>query len=139
MVAEGQFRQDLFFRLNVGRVQIASLRERAEDIPLLLDHFLRMLTPRMRSAVQCFSPEAIEFLSAYDWPGNVRELRNVVESALIYAGFPEISAGELPEHIRRTAPGDDAPGGELHRLLGALTAANWNKSKAAAATGSGRA
>jgi len=75
-VASGRFRRDLFYRLNVVSIRLPPLRERKEDIPLLVEHFVRKFNERMGKKVKGVSPEAMRLLMDYDWPGNVRELEN---------------------------------------------------------------
>lgn len=100
MVADGLFREDLFYRLNVVQVRLPALRERREDIPLLLAHFLARLGPGLHAAAHGFEPEAMRCLCDYAWPGNVRELRNVVERVLVLHGqSPVISVAQLPEEF----------------------------------------
>jgi two-component system response regulator AtoC len=103
MVADGLFREDLFYRLNVIPVQLPALRQRKEDIPLLVQHFLEKLTAASvppRGAVTV-SQEAIRQLMAYGWPGNVRQLENAIERAVaISAGRPQIEVGDLPPEIQ---------------------------------------
>jgi len=100
MVAEGLFREDLYYRLNVVQVRLPALRERREDIPLLLAHFLARLGPGLRAAARGFEPEAMRCLCDYAWPGNVRELRNVVERVLVLHGqSPVITVAQLPEEF----------------------------------------
>jgi transcriptional regulator with PAS, ATPase and Fis domain len=103
MVADGLFREDLFYRLNVIPVQLPALRERKEDIPLLVQHFLEKLTAASvppRGAVT-LSQQAIRQLMAYRWPGNVRQLENAIERAVaISAGRPQIEVGDLPPEIQ---------------------------------------
>jgi transcriptional regulator with GAF, ATPase, and Fis domain len=82
-VKKGQFRQDLFFRLNVIPVRVPPLSERKEDIPELVDHFIRKYAPGMNRRINRVDPKAMERLMRYDWPGNIRELENVVERALV--------------------------------------------------------
>ena len=82
-VRAGRFREDLYYRLNVVPLRIPPLRERAEDIPLLVEHFIRQDGPRLGPSVHAVSAEALQALRAYSWPGNVRELRNVVQRALV--------------------------------------------------------
>ena len=96
MVAEGTFREDLFYRLNVIPVQLPPLRERREDIPLLVQHFLQKLARRARPRTVTMSQEALRRLMAYSWPGNVRQLENVVERALAFSqGRPQIDVQDL--------------------------------------------
>jgi len=104
--AEGLFREDLFYRLNVVQVRLPPLRERRDDIPLLLAHFLSRLGPTLHAATREFDAEALRRLCAYDWPGNVRELRNVVERALVLHGRElAISALQLPEEFHSVSAG----------------------------------
>jgi formate hydrogenlyase transcriptional activator len=106
MVRERRFRADLFYRLNVFPIALPPLRERPEDIPLLVQHFVRKLASRMNKEVRHISGEVMEALRHYDWPGNIRELQNVVERAVIISSGPnlEIPSGEL----KRTVAGDTA-------------------------------
>ncbi len=99
-VRAGRFREDLYYRLNVIQIRLPPLRERREDLPLFLAHFLDRFAgeqgrPRMR-----FSPEAERLLLAWDYPGNVRELSNLVERAVTLSDGPEIGVGVLPPHLR---------------------------------------
>ena len=99
-VAEGVFREDLFYRLNVVQVRLPPLRERRDDIPLLLAHFLGRLGPVLQAATRVFDEESLRRLCAYAWPGNVRELRNVVERVLVLHGRePTVTASRLPEEF----------------------------------------
>ncbi len=97
MVAEGKFRADLFFRLNVIPLSLPPLRERREDILDLVNHFVRKYASGSRSHVVRFSPDLIERLQAYEWPGNVRELENFVRRALVLAPGPVVGLELLPE------------------------------------------
>ncbi len=83
MMAENKFREDLFYRLNVITLQLPSLRERKEDIPLLVQHFLDKYGEESRKGGLILTPEAMDRLMSYDWPGNVRELENVIERAVV--------------------------------------------------------
>jgi DNA-binding NtrC family response regulator len=116
MMKEGQFREDLYYRLNVFSVQIPPLRDRRDDIPLLVDHFVRNSSIIAKRTARV-SPEAMEVLRGYTWPGNVRELENVIERALILCDGGLIQPDHLPLGVRlepslRTQPGD----GELTTL-----------------------
>jgi DNA-binding NtrC family response regulator len=97
-VMQGAFRRDLYFRLNVLSLRIPSLRERRQDIPLLVAHFLERLT-RNSGIEKLLSDEAVKALLAYDWPGNVRELENCLERASAFTSGPMIHAGDLPREI----------------------------------------
>jgi len=130
MVAQGKFRQDLFFRLNVGRVHIEPLRDRMEDLGLLLNHYLQELNRNVGTDVKGFSEEAWKLLIHYPWPGNVRELKNLVESVLVNSVSPLISAEELPAHFHRMGS-TEPPNNERNDMMQALVATRWNKTKAA--------
>jgi two-component system response regulator AtoC len=101
MITDGTFREDLFYRLNVIHLTVPPLRERREDIPVLISHFLHGFTRNNGTPVHHISPEAIRLLAEYAWPGNVRELENVVRHALLWATGPTIDPGDLP--LRRGA------------------------------------
>jgi two-component system response regulator AtoC len=94
-VASGRFREELFYRLNVVNLHIPPLRERAEDIPPLLEHYLRHFAAKMGKEVRGFTKEALAFLLGYPWPGNVRELENRVERAVLLTGGPMIALEDL--------------------------------------------
>jgi len=98
-VQEKQFREDLFYRLNVITIQLPALRERPEDVPLLAQHFLRRHATKNAKAITGFTEEAIEVLQGYDWPGNVRELENVIERAVVLTRETMISPADLPERL----------------------------------------
>jgi two-component system, NtrC family, response regulator PilR len=98
-IAEGRFREDLYYRLSVIPVQLPPLRERREDIPLLARHFLETFSKSMEKNVAAISPEAMRKLESYDWPGNVRELENTMERAVALETGPEISLRVLPDRI----------------------------------------
>jgi two-component system response regulator PilR (NtrC family) len=98
-IAEGRFREDLYYRLSVIPIQVPALRERREDIPLLTRHFLERFRKTMEKPIEGISPEAMTKLEAYDWPGNVRELENTMERAVALETGREISVRVLPERI----------------------------------------
>jgi DNA-binding NtrC family response regulator len=95
-IADGRFRQDLYYRLNVVRVSLPPLRARREDIPALVNHFLRRYNRRFRRDVKGITPDALATLTAYDFPGNVRELENVVERAFAMGAREQIGLADLP-------------------------------------------
>jgi DNA-binding NtrC family response regulator len=99
-----RFRLDLYYRLNVISLQLPPLRERREDIPLLVAHFLRKYAEQNHKAVTAIQQRALQCLQAYDWPGNVRELENVIERAVVLAQGPTIGISELPEHLQEKKP-----------------------------------
>ncbi|PRP90088.1 Transcriptional regulatory protein ZraR [Enhygromyxa salina] len=101
MVEQGEFRQDLFYRLAVMQLRIPPLRERREDISMLAEHFLTTVNRRLGTAVEGVDAEARRIMLAYDWPGNVRELENTLEHAAVLAEGPLIGPDELPERLRR--------------------------------------
>lgn len=131
MVQAGQFRRDLFYRLNVVRIAIPALREHSEDIPDLAQHFIRTLNRLFNQAVEGLSREALEYLQAYDWPGNVRELRNVLEALFVSGPSNRITRLEVEEQLwQATHAGKGLATDERGRLLSALQSANGNKSQA---------
>jgi DNA-binding NtrC family response regulator len=99
MMEEDKFREDLFYRLNVITVQLPPLRDRKEDIPLLVQHFLEKYGPESRKPGLILTPDAMDRLLAYDWPGNVRELENVIERAVVLCGEREIGVDLIPDHV----------------------------------------
>ena len=103
LVDLGRFRADLYYRLNVISVQLPPLRERKEDIPLLIGHFVRKFCEENGKPTCQVTPEVLKLLVEYDWPGNVRELENVIERAVVLSPQREISVDFVPEHL--TAPG----------------------------------
>jgi DNA-binding NtrC family response regulator len=119
-VRAGRFREDLHFRLNVLSLRVPPLRERREDIPALIEHFVRQFRAA-GDAVKTIAPEALELLRAYPWPGNVRELANTIERLVILTPEAVIGPGDLPPNIRQgTAAGAASRGptslAEMERL-----------------------
>ncbi|MBV8759678.1 MAG: sigma-54-dependent Fis family transcriptional regulator [Deltaproteobacteria bacterium] len=114
-VAASRFRQDLFFRLHVLPVKLPPLRERREDIPLLVTHFIHKLGPKTNPKVRAVSDAALGRIMAYHWPGNVRELENAIEQALVFAEGDEIQPAALPQFLQGGAEDDrlDVPRGEM--------------------------
>lgn len=105
-VAAGNFREDLYYRLNVVTLRVPPLRERPEDIPLLAAHFIKQLAEPYGNLVKGFSPEALEYLVHYDWPGNVRQLQNVIEQCIALSNAPLISLSL----VQKSLSGDTGSG-----------------------------
>ena len=108
MIAEGTFRQDLFYRLNVVRIHIPPLRERQDDIHSLCDYFIRKFSQEQSKSAPSLSPRVEQLLMEYPYPGNVRQLANVLEYAIIVCDGQEIQVGDLPEELRRGSAGKPA-------------------------------
>src|SRR5438105_5216716 len=102
-IAAGRFREDLYYRLNVVPIFLPPLRERREDIPLLVEHFREKYNARLRKNVEKIEDDALACLMAYPWPGNIRELENVLERTILFAEGPRISLQELPPSLRKAA------------------------------------
>ena len=117
LIAEKTFREDLYFRLKVVTLELPPLRQRIEDVPLLVEYFLKMMAERQGKTVPRLAPETLKALSAYGWPGNVRELRNVIETMVALAQGETIGSELLPAEIRAVA-GETAegPAGSLPTL-----------------------
>jgi DNA-binding NtrC family response regulator len=102
-IEDGLFRDDLYYRLNVVPIVLPPLRDRTEDIPALVDHFLAKFNERLGKSVERFDEEALSVLGAYPWPGNIRELENIIERTLLFTDAPVITPEELPpEIVQRT-------------------------------------
>jgi DNA-binding NtrC family response regulator len=143
-IAEGRFREDLFYRLSVVQISLPPLRERVEDIPLLAAHFLTLHTRQIKKKVRGIHPDALAILSRYAWPGNIRELENVIERAVIMA-----EAGEdiVPAHLPLTPVKQQGivrgragafEQAEREVILQTLKACDWNRSLTAKRLGIGR-
>lgn len=134
-VAEKRFREDFYYRLNVFSIYVPPLRERAQDIPLLANYFLRRYARSMNKHVDEISPEAMKILTQYDWPGNIRELRNTIERALVVVGKKnriELEDINLP-HFSKTGlmGGESLEDLEKAHIQRILDQTNWNISKSA--------
>jgi PAS domain S-box-containing protein len=167
MVEEGKFRQDLYYRIRVVPVVLAPLKDRREDIPLLVDHFIRRLALRTGKSIRAIAPKALSALCEHDYPGNVRELQNILERVFVLCHGAQIEPKDLPEeiltrqarltqaearvHAQRkpserallkssaTTPGQRAGEDPIaQRLLDALAAHAWDRSKTAQGLGIGR-
>ncbi len=136
-VAEGRFREDLYYRLSAVTLTVPPLRERAEDIPLLAALFIDRFATSSEER-RSLSEECLAVLKSHKWPGNIRELENVIRSAVIFCDGPRITPADLPEHIAGAAPlpGDNLPSGtlasyELAAIKNALKTSGNNRREAA--------
>jgi two-component system nitrogen regulation response regulator NtrX len=148
-IKTGNFREDLFYRLNVVPFTVPPLRDRKEDIPLLIEHFLQLFRRREGREEKHFSPDAVELMKNYDWPGNVRELKNIIERLIIMTPGANINVEDLPPYMANVDAGRGAvpprPGNvlecstlreareefEKEFILQKLEENNWNVSKTA--------
>jgi transcriptional regulator with PAS, ATPase and Fis domain len=148
MVADGAFREDLFYRLHVIEIRIPGLRDRREDIPPLIDHFLTIFSSRYRREKKTIDRDALRRLTSYDWPGNVRQLEHVLLNAWLMSEGGEIVADDLqlPDRapssnvsdVRPTVPPaavarsqEEFRTTEREKILSALSSCNWNRVQAA--------
>ena len=139
LIQAGSFREDLYYRLNVVCLQLPSLREKKEDIPLLVDHFLEKFNQLNHKKIKKVSSLAVDLLINYDWPGNIRELENVIERAVVLATGNTIFPGHLPSHLHEkkksmlTLSFTDLSLKQTEKELieKILQATGWNQSKAA--------
>ncbi|MFI5395943.1 MAG: sigma-54-dependent transcriptional regulator [Candidatus Binatia bacterium] len=143
MITAGTFREDLYYRLSVVNIHMPPLRERREDIPLLLDHFVRIQAINVKKPVPSIAPDALELLRSYSWPGNVRELENVVERAMIMLEGPVLRRRDFPSlepAENRSLPQELTTLEDLERELiqRTLVDMNWNKTAVAKRLGISR-
>ncbi len=146
LVEQGTFREDLFYRLNVICVQLPPLRERKEDIPLLVDHFLKKFSQENNKSFGTVSPEVMRLLVQYDWPGNVRELENIIERAVVLSTSDDLSRELISHEVKPSAPthktngvpamdgkplGDILDNFERDVILQMLESVNWSQTEAA--------
>jgi len=143
LIEEKKFREDLYYRLNIITIDVPPLRERRQDIPLLVDHFLKRFATEFRKTVTDVSGEALRKLESYEWPGNVRELKNVIERAVLLGSGPVESADDLtmgrtsiaaPEKDKKmfSLPAKGFKFDELEKdiVLQALERTGWNQTRA---------
>jgi len=121
LIADGRFREDLFYRLNVVPIVLPPLRDRREDIPLLVQHFIEKYDRRLGKKVERVDEGALEILVNYGWPGNIRELENVMERSVLFADGALLTVAQLPETLRERGPGPAQPVAPLG-ALGAIAA-----------------
>ncbi|HKK32407.1 MAG TPA: sigma 54-interacting transcriptional regulator [Desulfomicrobiaceae bacterium] len=162
-IQEGSFRKDLYYRLNVFQIELPPLRERKEDLPLLVESFVTTFNNELGRSIQSISPEFMDILIQYDWPGNVRELKHCMEYAAILCTDTILAPIHLPQHFRQeyicfcrppselpaqspprpSPPIPDDPSSQQHsfdadRVLKALEQAEWKKARAARILGISR-
>ncbi len=144
-IKEGSFREDLYYRLNVFPIRTPPLRQRREDIPLLVEHFVRLSSAQLNMPVPRLSDEAMALMTSYHWPGNIRELQNIVERAVLLSDGGTVGAVQLPKEVA----GDSAEpvtekkesslwGYEKALIVKALKDAGWNQTRAARTLGISR-
>jgi DNA-binding NtrC family response regulator len=151
LIAQGKFRKDLFYRLNIISIEIPQLRERKQDIPLLVEDFIQKHSRHIRKKIEGVAAEAMERLMDYSWPGNIRELENVIERAIILTKGPRIIIDDLPDFLNHVKEKealaennnhlklkDALKDPEKELILKALESANWNRNEAAGILGINR-
>jgi transcriptional regulator with PAS, ATPase and Fis domain len=132
LIEEGKFRPDLFYRLNVFRIELPALRERRDDIPLLVNHFVRKFSLQMNKKINRVAPAAMDLLQQQPWAGNIRELENAVERAMVVAQEPEIR----DQDFAFKAPSQNGASRSLEEIekahiLRVLESCSWNQTRAA--------
>ena len=139
LVRDKKFRDDLYYRLNVVKIMVPPLRERKEDIPLLVDHFIEQFNKIQGRNISSMSEAALSYLMRYDFPGNVRELENIIERAFIMCRSSQINQSHLPKLFEHEGTGDtkiNEPGESLKKveaafLMNAMKRNDWNRAKTA--------
>ncbi len=142
-VERGEFRADLYYRLNVITINVPPLRERKEDIPMLAEHFLNLFSKKNRKEIKGFDKEVIDIFMTYEWPGNVRELENAIERAVILCPYDTITIDCLPRKLKNLTEIHDTEEFNLMEIekrviLRALNKTSWNQSRAAELLGISR-
>jgi len=138
-IADGKFRDDLFYRLNVFPIAVSPLRDRTGDVQILAEHFARLSSARLGAPLRSISPEALALMQQYDWPGNIRELINVIERAVLLCDDTQLTPVHLPPEINNSGTGSSRPpAGDLRAneramIVKALEENRWNQSAAARA------
>jgi formate hydrogenlyase transcriptional activator len=134
LAEEQKFRQDLFYRLNVFPITVPPLRDRREDIPMLVRHFAQQFARRMKKNIETIPSETMEALTRYEWPGNIRELQNLIERAVILSAGPTLDVPVDALDPRRSTPGAGAKGergaetlqdADRRHIIAALERTNW--------------
>jgi PAS domain S-box-containing protein len=145
-VSLGEFREDLYYRLKVVEIPLPPLRERREDIPLLINHFLTIFNQSFNKSIEEISQDALKIFMSYPWPGNVRELQHAIEHAFVLCNSPTITLEHLPEEIKDDSPQEAPAPADRPKIsslqppdvLKALVQTGWNKAKAARLLGISR-
>jgi PAS domain S-box-containing protein len=145
-VSLGEFREDLYYRLKVLEIALPPLRERREDIPLLINHFLALFNQSYHKSIEGISQDVLKIFMIYPWPGNVRELQHAIEHAFVLCNSPTITLEDLPAEIRDYSPQEVLGPADRPRIsalkppdiLQALVKTGWNKAKAARLLGISR-
>lgn len=140
-ILSGRFRKDLFYRINIINIHLPPLRERKDDLPLLVSHFIDLFNEKFGKTIKQFSSSAFELISGYDWPGNIRELENVIEHCFILCGSDIIQTEHLPKIIKENKIGDNEKDSvqikknlmqtEKEIILASLERNKWNKKQTA--------
>lgn len=117
MVKDGTFRQDLYFRISVVKIQLPPLRDRTDDIPILSEYFLRVFAEAHKKDIRGFSRAYLSALGRHDWPGNVRELQNVVERSVVMTDGDRLAVDDLPPELSHTVFDAELPRGSFHEAL----------------------
>ena len=150
LIAQGKFRKDLYYRLNIISIEVPPLRDRKEDIPLLIEDFVKKHSKHTSKKIEGLSSEALSMLMDYNWPGNIRELENVIERAIILTKGPMITPADFPEFLNNLKPQEECLGNnglklkdalrspEKDLILKALESVGWNRNEAARALGINR-
>jgi len=140
LVREGLFREDLYYRLNVVKIELPSLAERREDIPLLVNHFIRRFNLKMNKRITSISPEVMDLFMRYNFPGNIRELENAIEHAFVICHLSQIRIDDLPRELIDRARQAATPSSalkdplrtaEMQAILGILEKHGGNRKKVA--------
>ncbi len=141
MVRRGDFREDLYYRLNVIHVHLPPLRDRPEDVPLLAEHFLKRFCLATNKRIHGFTPAALDLLKRHPWPGNIRELENAVERSVVMAKSGYVQPADLPPLSGENTLGPTASLDEVEKqhVLKTLAAVDWNIKRAAEIMGIERA
>jgi len=140
LVQEGTFREDLFYRLNVIEIKLPALKDRKDDIPILVDHFIKIYNDELGKNIMCVDNEVMKIFLNYEWKGNLRELENLIERAVLLCENDVITIREIPSYIiQKTDTGDEIPNNlnqalenfEKSHVIKILMMTNWNRTEAA--------